>query len=711
MKRILFIFLLAIISINGLHADEEWKGAWISTMSTQSTPNTWLAFRKTVSISAVPQTLNARIAADSKYWLWINGQMVVFEGGLKRGPMPGGTYYDVVDIAPYLTEGENIIAVLVWHFGKNGFSHINSGMAGLLFDAVGDGVEIISDRSWRCKVYDAYGTTGSPTPNFRLSESNILFDGRKAMSGWTELNYDGKFGETTIVAAADAQPFGTLVERPIPLWKDFGLKSYANVERVGDTLRCRLPYNCQMTPYLKVRGEAGKLIKIQTDNLRVVSQYSIRAEYITREGEQEYESLGWMNGHEVMYIIPEGVEVIDVMFRETGYDTDFRGSFSCDDDFLNELWNRARRTLYVTMRDTYMDCPDRERAQWFGDETIELGEAFYALSPSSHALALKGIHEIINWQRADGTLFGPCPTGNYFVELPLQMLAYIGWYGFYTYYYYSGDSSFVADVYDRMHSYIHDAWTLDDDGFPIMRSGEWDWSDWGKNYDKEVLTTCWYYLALKAEHAFALMLGKTADASADAALMADIEGKFDDRYWNGTAYRSKAYTGETDDRSQGMAVVCGLASEDKYPALLDVLHKEYHASPYMEKYVLEAIFIMGDTDFAIERMHRQYGNMINNYPNYTTLFELWTTRGGSINHAWTGGPLTLLSQYVCGIVPTSPGFETFKVCPQMGSLKEASAVVDTKYGCIKVSVERKGKKLKVNVDAPEGTRVTASPSM
>lgn len=48
---------------------------------------------------------------------------------------------------------------------------------------------------------------------------------------------------------------------------------------------------------------------------------------------------------------------------------------------MNELWKRSVRTLYITMRDSYMDCPDRERAQWWGDEVNELGEAFYALSP------------------------------------------------------------------------------------------------------------------------------------------------------------------------------------------------------------------------------------------------------------------------------------------------------------------------------------------
>ena len=113
-----------------------------------------------------------------------------------------------------------------------------------------------------------------------------------------------------------------------------------------------------------------------------------------------------------------------------------------------------------------------------------------------------------------------------------------------------------------------------------------------------VLTNCWYYLALKAERAFALQLGKDKDADEISRMMRSIERCFDTKFWTGSAYRSPGYKGETDDRSQAMAVVSGLASKDKYPALTKVLKKEYHASPYMEKYVLEALFQMGEPAFA-----------------------------------------------------------------------------------------------------------------
>lgn len=714
MKRILLISVLLFSSLSVVRStgmpDEQTdvKGKWLSFEHTQSEPNSWYIYRKDVKLTDVPESLVARIAVDSKYWLWINGRLVVFEGGLKRGPARNATYYDEVEIASYLVTGENTIAVLVWHFGRNGFSHVNSGMAGLWFEAIAPGVEIVSDGSWSGMMYDAYQDTDAPYPNYRLPESNIRFDARKEIIGWNKKTFSGNMQRPFILNDMADVPIGRLVKRPIPLWKDYGLTDYVNVRKSagGDTLFCRLPYNCHITPYLKVKAREGAMIKMQTDNYWGGSTPNVRAEYITRGGEQEYESFGWMNGHEVWYVIPEGVEVLEVKYRETGYNAEFVAPFQCNDPFYNELWKRSARTLYVTMRDTYMDCPDRERSQWWGDEVNELGEAFYALTPSSHQLALKGIHELINWQRADGALFSPVPAGNWNRELPLQMLASVGWYGFYTQYYYSADSSFIPVIYDRLHRYLHEVWQVDQNGLAVDRIGEWTWGDWGENIDMGVLTNCWYYLALKAELAFALQLKKNGDAEEIRSMMDKIERNFDTKFWTGAAYRAPGYKGETDDRAQAMAVVSGLASEDRYPALLKVLREEYHASPYMEKYVLEALFRMNDPVFALERMKKRYENMMA-YQDYTTLFEGWGIGaegfgGGTINHAWSGGPLTMLSQKVCGIEPTSPGFKTFRVAPQLGFLKEASTTIASVNGEIKVYISLKGRKMTIRVNVPEG---------
>ncbi len=85
-----------------------------------------------------------QIAVDSKYWLWVNGKLIVREGGLKRGPTPRDSYCDHVDLSPHLKAGINTLAVLVWYWGVDGSSHLSSGQGGLLVD--GDGVAVVSGR-------------------------------------------------------------------------------------------------------------------------------------------------------------------------------------------------------------------------------------------------------------------------------------------------------------------------------------------------------------------------------------------------------------------------------------------------------------------------------------------------------------------------------------------------------------------------------------
>ena len=81
----------------------------------------------------------------------------------------------------------------------------------------------------------------------------------------------------------------------------------------------------RLLPYIRLKAPAGKCIRIRTDNYRGGSATNVFAEYRTCEGEQTFECKGWMNGHYVQYELPEGVEVLDVKYRETGCDTSFAG--------------------------------------------------------------------------------------------------------------------------------------------------------------------------------------------------------------------------------------------------------------------------------------------------------------------------------------------------------------------------------------------------
>ncbi len=74
-------------------SEVDWNAHWI-WQAADGPANTWIAFRKEFELTKVPESVIANISTDTKYWLWINGEMVLFEGGLARGPHRDGTYFD-----------------------------------------------------------------------------------------------------------------------------------------------------------------------------------------------------------------------------------------------------------------------------------------------------------------------------------------------------------------------------------------------------------------------------------------------------------------------------------------------------------------------------------------------------------------------------------------------------------------------------------------
>lgn len=693
-----FLYCMAVIALF-LCGCEKPEAGWITADCLEnSAPGTWIEFDKSFDLRRVPSKVEAKIAADSKYWLWINGELAVFEGGLKRGPNPNDSYFDTVDITQYLCKGENQMRVLLCHFGKEGFAHKNSGQSGLIFDA--SAIGLVSDSTWVSAKLSAYRTADNPAPNYRLAESNILYDAR--------LEGKDEFRPSVQMDGWNEGPWGKLVERPIPMWKDSGViicdYKTGHDENGNTILTVRLPYNMQMTPFIDVtdNGE-GTVIKLETDHIWGGSDNCIRAEYITRNGRQSYESYGWMNGEEMRIIYPADAQltVNAIGYRETGYGCDREGTFNCSDQTINRFWEKAMRTLYVNMRDNYFDCPDRERAQWWGDVTVLIGQSFYQLSPKANNLVRKAIHELVDWQKEDGTLYSPIPAGNWFNELPAQMLSSVGPYGFWYYYLHTGDKETIEHVYPAVRRYLA-LWQLDEAGLTAYRKGGWSWGDWGSNIDIRLLLAAWHYMALDAASQMAVLTGNESDVEGYQTLRKSIYKAFNE-CWNGEYYRHPSYKKLTDDRVNAMAVLSGLADESKYDAIFELFKTTEHASPYMEKYVLETLVKTGHGDYALERFKKRFATMIEDEFN-TTLYEAWTVGsfgGGSTNHAWSGGMLTVIAENICGIRPLVAGWKSFEVCPDP-VIPECSITIPSVAGKIESSFKDSEKSFVLELTVPAG---------
>ncbi|MBE6636164.1 MAG: hypothetical protein E7617_08295, partial [Ruminococcaceae bacterium] len=924
----------------------------------------WVAMRKTFSLQTVPSELIARISADTKYWLWINGEQVVFEGQLKMGDSRYTWYYDKVDIASYLTAGENTIAVQVFYSGKASGSTLNTRVPSFLFDAKAEGISIFSDTSWRAILDPAYEEPISLN-NDRNGEANIKYNASKEMidaSGnrWTDKDYDDsawgyavdqsekirtniiyddenklvqnvdprrmlvlrsipqlKVGEITKftsdgrdgtgkwIMSGDGTAFAPLslpstytVEAEVVVkdaiqyiagkptggaigicvcvsdadnlympqigfnqgswngvrfkphtrvngaWKstttDFtstelgkslylsgsydyryntkhtvkievtetAINTYLNgtllgtvndtqLKREGSTIGFRQdinelihlyslkvtdatgkeiydagiesldagdtvsrfsmlvqenasytsPYNAvekdtsgesyvairncrsavngrtfvstykienrsniQGTPYIKVRSEkGGEIISMVSDAWAKGNASSIAHQYITKPGEQTWEALGWMNGYIITFTAPESVEVIELGFRESGYDTEETGSMITDSEIINQLYREAYDTLYVCMRDSYMDCPDRERTQWWGDAVINMQQAAYAMDDRAALLYAKTLTQAIGFVKDGGELPSKLALGRPDLELPMQSLA--GVHSFWQYYMYYGDDTLLLESYPVLLNYLK-LWDISESGVITHRDGNWNWYDWGSHADTVIIENCWYYVALES----VLNIARLDGCSATEEDIAFLEGRmeliaknFDTLYWD---YSKNAYYNNTDnaipdDRANAMAVYAGLADISRYYGILEVLNSTYNSGPYGEKYVLDAMYMMGADDEAMARTLSRFTPFTTD--GYPTLPEIWldqTLYNGdeSKNHAWTGSPLSMLYMYNAGITSVAPGFSSIQIRPQLGSLNSISASVKRAVGRIAVSVVKNSDGYSMVVTVPDGVK-------
>ncbi len=226
-----------------------WRGHWIWTegpgpmqmfaeMNPQelNRPEAHGLFRKTFSLARVPARVPARITADSRYILYVNGHEVTH--GPLRG-QPRRLHYDLFDLAPFLKVGENLLAVHVRYYGKaNSFwmPAVPNGTLGkngvMVFECdlsaacYGDAGWLLSDASWKCLKCDAWANpeaSGGPVGGGVPLE---IVDARRLPSGWQATGFDdavwvsaalfpamhiGGFARTT----PPTDPYGPLYPRPI----------------------------------------------------------------------------------------------------------------------------------------------------------------------------------------------------------------------------------------------------------------------------------------------------------------------------------------------------------------------------------------------------------------------------------------------------------------------------------------------------------------
>ena len=279
------------------------------------------------------------------------------------------------------------------------------------------------------------------------------------------------------------------------------------------------------------------------------------------------------------------------------------------------------------------------------------------------------------------------------------------------YYLYTGDAEFIRRNYDRarkLMKFYADA--IGEDGFVPHIPGTWLFVDWHPMTKKGAVAVVemLYAGSLAAMAEFAELCGYTEEARNYTDAYREMCARIDACFWSEEkgAYVSCYFDGKPFDevrRHQNyLAILLGIADEEKSARIIETVYRNPEippiTTPFFKFFENDVLCKMGLSDEAFSDLLRYYSGMIalgatsawEDYDERMTGLEHYAMYGEpfdkSLCHAWGAGPLYFVGRYLVGLVPTSPGFATYRISPLL-TQGDFAATLPLAEGEVRVSLK------------------------
>ena len=385
-----------------------------------------------------------------------------------------------------------------------------------------------------------------------------------------------------------------------------------------------------------------------------------------------------------------------------------------------------------------LDGAKRDRAVWEGDLSVSGPSLYYS---SYAAEYMKGSLQLLgSYQLQSGFVEGvqvPGAPVNTSGPLPGTVGPYSASYSMYwvvnlaDYYLYTADRNFVVQEWPTVAREL--AWNaaqVNNQGLFVT-----DGSD-GANWHYDVQTgaqtyyNALYYRTLLDAALLADAAGHSDMAATYRAQAAVLKTAINQYLFNsqtGVYDISTTQRGYISQDANAFAVLYGIAPADKVPGILAEMKHLWTShgaldvtspapggynqliGPFMGSYDLWARFQSGNTADAFQLLATEWGQMLTG-DSQSTIWEYLNSDGSvgsgtSMAHGWSTGPTSALSEYVLGIAPTAPGYQSWLIEPHPGTLAWTEGQAPTPYGplVVKWGQETNAQKFVMQVQAPNGT--------
>ncbi len=384
-----------------------------------------------------------------------------------------------------------------------------------------------------------------------------------------------------------------------------------------------------------------------------------------------------------------GLTVEDVHLRGSIYPVRYRGAFASSDPLLDRIWHHAAYTLRLCMREVFVDGIKRDRLPWVGD-------LYLAGLTNAYVFSDAGI-----MRRSLVALYGAEPETVDFNGIIDYSFFWI--LALHDYALHFGDLEFLGQMQPRLERLLQALEAKRDaEGLIPTEPGRWVFIDWAE-VDKTGYSACLEFLAIQALDAAANIfrwLGDPAAATTWQDAAAGRRAAARTRFWSERdgAYRDCTDSARTGRHANFLAVLAGVATTAQQERLVArvLLNPAIPAvgTPYMRSLEMMALARCGLRDAMADNLRAYWGGMIE--AGASTFWERYDASqngdahfamygrpyGASLCHAWSAGPIFLLSRELLGIKPLAPGWTKFSLEPRTLSLQKVATTIPTPQGDI-----------------------------
>lgn len=739
----------------------------------------YVVFRKEFDIEKTIKNAELRIFADTRYLLWINGQYV------ERGPCrfdPKYPEYDILPVDEYLVKGKNAIAVLVHHYAISSFkkwhdknarmmSH-NPGLTTLLtiFSEDGEMLSVTTDTTWKATKNNRF--MNSPG-SYSSIPDNI--DARLDQGDWTQSSFDDSDWKNASVVNGD--DWGKLSPRSIPLLKEQTIIPTKICQEIIDGEINNEPQLFSKSLPLKMKNgtqiviDAGEMVQAYSildfdaeegckmeigyaslffQNNKKPFAYTPYSRYIAKKGAQRYMSTDTYGFRYLVVKILEGELTLKrIKLVDRRYPNRRKGSFSCNDSLLNKLWKVCVNTVEVCSEDAFVDCADRERAQWMADGykmnypvsrvTLATIQSDSSLKYSDSRLIKNMLRHMALSQLPDGRL-QPMRPSDYKAELKHGVIDDYSCLWIQALREYSdrtNDNDFIQEMWPYAKKAI-DYFLQRTTSSGLIHAGEFIYFDNPLRYVKceGATINAFIYGSLRDMSYLAGKTGNDREQTRFTLAANELYNNFNEYLRNpeGENYYaaiiskepatiidnppsySEPYKGELINGKYApptahaalMALSYNLVPEDKkqkvFNYMLKCSEEEQIWWPYTSRFYLDLLYAQDEPEMnrkALDYIRNSFGHMID-YETGTTS-EDWNS--GSFVHESGSHPAYFMSAYVLGVrTQISEKGLQLVIQPRLGDLIKAEGRVLCEFGEVPVKWEKSdSKKLKFDFIIPDKT--------